>query len=85
MSNVFQASHLDVYKGAGYALAAVRGGQVVDLVYFHAVLPEDEMPRTPASAKRAADDQELRPAYRRLLAKGDVVAGMCSCGEFVAL
>lgn len=71
------------YHGAGYALAATAGGQLVDIVYLDLVLPEFD--GSAAAAKAAINDPRLAPAVRGLQALGDVHLGMCSCWEFVEL
>lgn len=72
------------YHGSGHALAAVTGGQVVDLVYLDDAL-DDFDPDVPGALVAALDDQRLAPTVRRLQALGQVSVGMCSCWEFVEL
>ena len=72
------------YQGAGHALAAVVGGQLVDIVYLRDALEgydQDE----PGMLQAALDDQRLGPTVRRLQALGEVSVGMCSAWEFVEL
>lgn len=72
------------YHGAGHALAAVTGGQVVDLVYIADALPDYD-PDEPGALAAAVSDDRLAPAVRRLQALGQVSVGMCSAWEFVEL
>lgn len=74
----------DKYHGAGHALAAVAGGQVVSLIYLRDLIPDYADGSTVALAV-ALDDARLAPAVRELQAMGEVCAGMCSCWEFVVL
>jgi hypothetical protein len=72
----------DKYHGCGQALAAVAGGQLVDIVYLRDVIDEiDEEDET--SVRQALDSEELGPTVRYLSAIGEVFVGMCSCYEFV--
>lgn len=77
----------DKYRGAGYALAATVGGQLVDVVYLADVVPAfgeiDEPTQTDVFA--AMDFPGLAPTVRKLQALGEVHVGMCSAWEFVAL
>lgn len=72
------------YHGAGHALAAVAGGQLVDLVYVADALPDYDQD-APGALRSALDDDRIGPTVRRLQALGEVSAGMCSCWEFVEL
>lgn len=72
------------YHGAGYALAAITGGQVVALVYLADALPDFD-PDTPGALPRALDDPKLGPTVRQLSALGQLSVGMCSCWEFCGL
>lgn len=72
------------YKGAGHALAAVTGGQLVDLVYLEDALP-DYNPEGRGALREAVQDDRLAPTVRKLQSLGSVVAGMCSSWEFVEL
>jgi hypothetical protein len=71
------------YHGAGYALAAVLEGSVIDLVYLREALPDFGEERQDALA--AIDDPRIAPTVRRLQALGQVSIGMCSGWEFVEL
>lgn len=89
--NVFkvpQAGPLsDKYHGAGYALAAIVAGQLVDLVYLADALPDfggEEGP-TRADVQAAITSPALGPTVRRLQALGEVHVGMLSCWEFCEL
>ena len=72
------------YHGAGHALAAIAGGQVVDLVYVEDALPDYDPDQRGALAA-ALNDDRLGPTVRRLQALGKVSVGMCSSWEFVEL
>lgn len=76
----------DKYQGAGHALAASAGGQLVALVYLRDALPdldmEDDLDGIDASV---LIDERLAPTVRYLSSLGDVHVGMCSCWEFVEL
>lgn len=70
------------YRGAGNALAAITGGQIVDLVYVEDALPDYEAD-APGALAAAINDQRLAPTVRRLQALGQVRVGMCGGWEFV--
>lgn len=72
------------YHGAGHALAAITGSQVVDLVYLDDALPDYDAD-APGALRAALDDQRIAPTVRRLQALGQVSVGMCSAWEFVEL
>ena len=72
------------YHGAGHALAAVTGGQIVDLVYVEDVLPDYD-PDASGALAAAINDDRLAPTVRRLQVLGAVSVGMCSAWEFVEL
>lgn len=72
------------YHGAGHALAAITGGQLVDLVYVDDVLPDYDRD-TKGALATAINDQRMVPTVRRLQALGQVSVGMCSGWEFVEL
>ena len=73
------------YRGAGHALAAVTGGQLVDVRYLSDVLPDYDDGEGIARLANALDDDRLGPTVRELQALGEVVVGMVSCWEFVVL
>ena len=73
------------YRGAGHALAAVTGGQVVDLRYLRDSLPDYDDGEGVARLANALNDDRLGPTVRELQALGEVFVGMCSCWEFVVL
>ena len=79
------------YHGAGYALAASAGGQLVALRYLVELAPEldDDLAEGGATARAAAqrwiDSSAAGPAVRELQALGEVHVGMCSAWEFVEL
>ena len=94
MPNVFkipEALH-GKYHGAGVALAAVTGEQIVNLVYLRDALPDfDEFDHDLGinedtdHLKAAIADPRLGPTVRELQSLGAVHVGMCSCYEFVEL
>lgn len=78
------------YKGAGYAIAAVVNGQLVDFQYLRDVLPDFEGDSTEDGngidlARAAIDDARLGPVVRQLQSLGDIFLGMCSGYTFVVL
>lgn len=80
------------YKGAGWALAAITGGQVVALRYLNAVANEsvnEEIFEFPSAAQipitRWLDDAAARAVVRELQALGEVSIGMCGSWEYVEL
>lgn len=74
----------DKYRGAGHALAAITGGQLIDLVYIGDALPDYD-PDQRGALQAALNDDRLGPTVRRLQALGQVSVGMCSAWEFVEL
>lgn len=83
----------DQYHGAGWALAAITGGQLVKIVYLADVSPSFE-----ACTQLPAFDQdgaffarqhiglpELGPTVRMLQALGEVSVGMLGSWEFTEL
>lgn len=75
----------DKYQGAGHAMAAVTGGQIVGLVYLRDALPDYDDGEGIARLANAINDDRLGPTVRELQALGDLHVGMCSCWEFVEL
>lgn len=81
------------YKGAGWALVAIAGGQLVKLVYLADASPAfDQMMQQPGAdnhgaflARQVLSLPELGPVVRELQAIGQVSAGMLSCWEFTEL
>lgn len=78
------------YHGAGWALAAVTGGQVVALRYIRDVAPDQIADAVAEGGAHAAffvrqwlDTSDAAPVVRELQALGQVSVGMCSCWEFV--
>lgn len=71
------------YHGAGYALASIAGGQIVNLIYVEDAIPDfdGELSALPV----LLSDARLGPTVRLLQATGEVSVGMCSCMEFVVL
>lgn len=79
------------YRGAGYALAASAGGQIVTLKYIEDIAPsldadlaEGGMVARSAVQRWVVSDA-AGPAVRELQALGEVHVGMCSSWEFVEL
>ena len=80
------------YRGAGWALAAVTGGQVVALRYVDDVAPTEVADTVAEGGQHAAffvrqwlGTSEAAPVVRELHALGAVSVGMCSAWEFVEL
>jgi hypothetical protein len=69
----------DKYHGCGWALAAVTGGKVIDLVYMRDAVADFDEERPLATVLQSI---ALAPTVRQLSALGEVVVGMCSCWEF---
>ena len=83
------------YHGAGWALAAITGGQLVAMRYVSDIAPEldddliDDLIEGGSIARAAVQkwiaSDAAGPSVRELQALGEVSVGMCSCGEFVVL
>lgn len=80
------------YHGAGWALAAITGGQVVALRYIRDVAEaiSDQIDEAGGShagffVRQWLQTDEAGPIVREMQALGEVSAGMCSCWEFVEL
>jgi len=80
------------YHGAGWALAAVAGGQIVALRYIADVAPDQVAEQVADGGQHAGffvkhwlSTAEAGPVVRELQALGEVSVGMCSCWEFVPL
>ena len=81
------------YHGAGWALVAVAGGQLVKLVYLANVSPTfDKLMQQPGAdahgaffARQVMGMPEVGLVVRELQALGEVSAGMLSGWEFVEL
>ena len=69
------------YQGSGHALAAIREGRIIDLLYLRDLLPDFE----PDGVETAITDARLAPSIAHLSSLGDVSVGMVSCWEFVEL
>lgn len=72
------------YHGSGHALAALVGGELVDMVYLADVLPDFDAD-APGTVQAVINNPALAPTVRRLQALGQVHLGMCSCWEFCVL
>lgn len=79
----------DAYRGAGWALAALAGGQPVALRYVADVAPDldEALAAGGETARHAVQRWMLSPAagpvVRELQALGEISVGMCSAWEFV--
>ncbi|MFN5349998.1 MAG: hypothetical protein ACK5A0_10735 [Polaromonas sp.] len=81
------------YKGAGWALAAITGGQLVKLVYLaDASQAFDQMMQQPGAdahgaffARQVLGLPEIGLVVRELQALGEVSTGMLSAWEFTEL
>lgn len=66
------------YKGSGHALAAVKDGRLLDLLYMRDLLPDFE----PEDVETAIKDVRIAPSIAHLSSLGEVSFGMVSCWEF---
>lgn len=78
------------YHGAGYALAAISGGQVVALRYVADVAgpPIEDVTSGPHAAffvRQWLATDAAGPTVRELQALGEISVGMCSAWEFCEL
>ena len=80
------------YQGAGWALAAIAGGQPVALRYIADVAPDEVADAVAEGGQHAAffvrqwlGTAQAAPVVRELQALGEVSVGMCSSWEFVEL
>lgn len=79
------------YHGAGYALAAIVGDQLVALRYVEDLAPElgDVLAEGGTASRQAVQEwivsDAAGPTVRELQALGDVSVGMCGSWEFVEL
>jgi hypothetical protein len=71
------------YSGSGYALAASKNGNLVDLVYLHDVLPDFDADG--GIDREILNSPQLGPTLRYLQSLGLVHVGMCSSWEFCEL
>lgn len=69
------------YKGSGHAIAAVKNGQLLDLLYLRDLIPGFE----PENANCAIHDGRIAPTIAHLSRLGVVSVGMVSCWEFTEL
>lgn len=72
------------YKGAGYAIGAITGDQLIDFAYLQDILDVSDI-EGPDDVVPLLDDPRLGPTVRHMQALGDVSVGMLSCYEFVEL
>lgn len=80
------------YRGTGYALAAIAGGQLVDIRYlrdfgqFEIIDQiEDSGPHAGFFFKQWLNTSDAAPTVRELQAIGEVSAGILSAWEFCEL
>lgn len=95
MSNIYKVPEglASQYKGSGWALVAVSGGQLVKLVYLADVSPAfEQMMQQPGAdnhgaffARQALSLPDVGPTIRELQALGQISVGMLSGWEFVEL
>lgn len=69
------------YRGSGHALAAVKNGRLIDLLYLRDLLPDFNA----EDVESAVKDVRLASSMKHLSSLGDVSVGMCSCWEFCEL
>lgn len=93
MTNVYTITDIaaDQYKGAGYALAAIKDSQVVHIRYLHDL---DDLDLCDAGgnglpphkvASMIADNPKIKDAAIALEREGTTVFGMCSGWQFTVL
>lgn len=80
------------YHGAGYALAAICGGEVVKIVYIEDVAENSVVEQILSGGDHAAffvgqwlKTRSASPVVRELSIYGQLSVGMCSCWEFCEL
>lgn len=78
------------YRGAGFALAAITGGQLIDIRYVRDVAPAviaDQLDGSHAEffVRQWINSAEAAPVVRELQALGEVSVGMLSAWEFTEL
>ncbi len=71
------------YDGKGHALGAINGSELVDYIYIRDAIPDFD--GSDFEAMEALDDPRIEAATERLLAKGEVVVGIISAGEFIQI
>lgn len=69
------------YRGGGHALAAIKDGRLIDLLYLRDLLSGFD----PDNAESAINDVRLAPTIAHLSSIGAVSVGMVSCWEFTEL
>lgn len=69
------------YKGSGHALAAVKDGELRELLYLRDLLPGF----APELVEYAMKDARLAPTIAHLASLGEVSIGMASSWEFTEL
>ena len=72
------------YHGAGHALAAITGGEIIDFIYVRDVLTDHD-DEDQDDLEAAINNPSLGPTVRKLQSLGEVSVGMCSCWEFTVL
>jgi len=78
------------YRGTGYALAAITGGQLIDFRYVHDVAPATvadalDGPHAAFFVRNWIGTVEAEPILRELQVLGEVSVGMLSAWEFIEL
>lgn len=71
------------YHGTGFALAAITGGQLIDIKYLADVFPDRDIQHH--ELPKILNDEALGPTVRELHALGEVSVGMLSSWEFCEL
>lgn len=71
----------DAYHGAGHALAAIKDGALLDILYLRDLIPDFD----PDRVEYAIKDGRLAPTIAHLSTLGEVSVGMVSCWEFIEL
>lgn len=81
------ASLADRYSGAGHALAAVAGGQLVALVYLRELLPnlQEDDDGDELVDQHVLADPRIAPTVRLYSSLGTVHLGMCSGWTYTEL
>ncbi len=73
------------YHGAGIAIGAATGGELVDFRYLRDVFPELDENDEDQVCACLVDEARLGPTIREMQALGEVFVGMCQCYEFVEI
>ena len=68
------------YRGAGCALAAITGNQLIDIKYLRDIFPDTEVDAS--TVRELLDSPMIAPFVRELQMLGEVSVGMLSAWEF---